>query len=168
MEQALVGVVLLAALTDWLRRKIYNWLTLPAIGAGLVLNALQGRLVASLIGFALCFAIFFLLFALGGMKGGDAKLMAAVGAFLGWPGALVALLYTFVAGGILALIWALAHGKLVALAKRMTYALKALMTPGMAMPDIHDSVVPRMPYGLAIAAGTLMTLYGPTLKGLSP
>lgn len=166
MEQALVGVVLLAALTDWLRRKIYNWLTLPAMGAGLVLNALHGQFLSSLIGFGLCFGVFFLLFILGGMKGGDAKLMAAVGAFVGWPLALVALLYTFVAGGVLAIIWSLAHGKLWILVQRMGYAMRALMTPGMTMPDLQESVVPRLPYGLAIAAGTLMTLYGPAIQGL--
>ncbi|MCU0725520.1 MAG: A24 family peptidase [Planctomycetes bacterium] len=44
------------------------------------------------------------LFRLGGFGGGDAKLLAALGAFLGPAGFLVTLMFIFVAGGVLALV----------------------------------------------------------------
>jgi prepilin peptidase CpaA len=44
------------------------------------------------------------LFSLGGFGGGDAKLLAGLGAFLGPVAFLVALLFIFVAGGVLALV----------------------------------------------------------------
>lgn len=55
--------------------------------------------------FGLCLgiALLFIPFALGGMGGGDVKMMGAVGAFLG-PNVFVSFLYTAILGGIWALI----------------------------------------------------------------
>ena len=55
-------------------------------------------------GLTVAFLLGALLFRLGGMGGGDVKLLAAVGAALGLPGFASALLYMSVAAGVLALV----------------------------------------------------------------
>jgi prepilin peptidase CpaA len=50
--------------------------------------------------------VFFPFFALGGLGGGDVKLMAALGAWVGWRVILGAALYTAVAGGVSGRRWA--------------------------------------------------------------
>jgi Flp pilus assembly protein protease CpaA len=71
------------ALTDWRRRKIYNAATLPATALGLIVSAVEGRAEDALLGALLGFGLGFLGFAAGGMRGGDGKLMCALGAWLG-------------------------------------------------------------------------------------
>ena len=115
LEGILLGIVATAAVIDFRTRRIPNWLTLSAVLLGLVLQTLLRGLPGLLTGFLgllVGAGLFFIPFALGGMGPGDVKLMAAVGAFLGPPGALWAALMTGVAGGVLALVWAALHGRL--------------------------------------------------------
>ena len=93
-------------------RRIPNVLTAAAIalrrgGSRLRLAAMarSPRPSAALGGLA----VFFPFFALGGMGGGDVKLMAALGAWLGWQRSCGAALYTAMAGGVLALAVGLAQ-----------------------------------------------------------
>jgi len=77
-----------------------NAITYPGIALALVLAAGRGRLLESLLA-ALGAGAFFLLVAIvsrGGMGGGDVKLAAMMGAFLGWPSIVVALLIAFTSG----------------------------------------------------------------------
>lgn len=87
-----LGVVLagvtVAAVTDLWRFKVYNLLTLPLLLAGLGYHAFVGGPSALLAGaLGACFGLGVLLpfYLLGGMGGGDLKLLAAVGAWLGIP-----------------------------------------------------------------------------------
>src|SRR6185369_3777747 len=85
-----------AAVVDDLRRgAISNWINLLAIVGGLIYHSVHGGgmgLAMSLGGVVLGFAIFLALYCLGGMGGGDVKLMAAFGALLGPLGILTAAL----------------------------------------------------------------------------
>ena len=89
-----VAVVLAAALvatvTDLWRYKLYNILTLQLLVSGLVWHSLAPSppalgLGGSLLGFAFGFGLLLVFHLLGGVGGGDVKLMAAVGAWLGLP-----------------------------------------------------------------------------------
>ncbi|MDQ7820991.1 MAG: prepilin peptidase [Armatimonadota bacterium] len=83
-----------------------NAITYPGLAAGLALSALQGRIVPAVVAAAGAGA-FFLLIALvsrGGMGGGDIKLAAMMGAFLGWPGIAVGLLVGFLVGAAAGLV----------------------------------------------------------------
>jgi prepilin peptidase CpaA len=165
IEPLIALTVLIAATTDFWRQKIYNWLTLPAILIGLGLNTwldgLRG-LGFSLLGFGLAFFLAFVLYNLKGIKGGDVKLLAAIGAMGGWKFALAAMLYTGLAGGILSLWWAAYHGTFRKTIARMGQLLRALIIPGIRLErPLSDSDSPPLPYGLAIATGTILRLCFP-------
>lgn len=112
----LVVLLLVAAGTDIARHQIYNWNTYSGILLGLLLNALgfgvlggswEG-LVASLQGFLACGAIMLAAFVFFEMGGGDVKLIAMIGAFLGVDRGIESLLWTFSIGfvcGVSMLIW---------------------------------------------------------------
>lgn len=80
----------IAVVTDWRERKIYNWLTFPAFALALGLRMVgygfdgPGTLSEGLLGAAIGFVPFFALAWKGGMGMGDVKLVAVVGACLGW------------------------------------------------------------------------------------
>jgi prepilin peptidase CpaA len=81
-----LGIATMGAVTDVRDRRIPNWLTYGGLVAALRVRCallswlgLRGGLLGLLLGGG----IFFLLFVLGGMGGGDVKLMAAVGAWAG-------------------------------------------------------------------------------------
>ncbi len=89
---------------DARHRIIPDAVTMPGIILGLGFSALEPGvgLVSSLLGVALGGG-FLLLVAIvtnGGMGGGDIKLAAMMGAFLGWAGLLSGLLLGFVAGAV--------------------------------------------------------------------
>lgn len=104
----LIAMPLLAlcALTDIQTRKIPNrWLlaTLPAsligaIGAAGIHDGLIGSLVGGSIIFALMVGVG--LFSRGGVGPGDIKMGAAVGLLVGWPGAAIAVVVTWIPFGL--------------------------------------------------------------------
>ena len=94
---AVVAVALVACVTDLRSRRIPNVLTFGAATAGLVFHIFapmgEGPTTA-LLGWLIGVAIFFVPFALGGLGGGDVKLLGALGAWLGPSGIFWAALYT--------------------------------------------------------------------------
>ncbi len=100
----LVGMA--ATVDDLARREIANWIPAAALAGGFGWQVGQdgwaGALHA-LAGATAGFAIFLVFYLLGGMGGGDVKLMAGFGALLGTGRVLEAALWTAGAGGIFAL-----------------------------------------------------------------
>jgi len=113
-----------AAVTDLINHRIYNWTTYPGIILALAVNYLQNGwdgdypgLFDSLKGLALCGGLMLVCFVLRpDVGGGDLKLLAMVGAFLGLEKGLEALLWTFVLGaaaGVAVVIWRVGLFRLV-------------------------------------------------------
>jgi prepilin peptidase CpaA len=149
-----IAIVLTAAATDLHRRRIPNWLTLgawmlaaPAQAA--MLGFGNGLLEWSL-GWGTGLTVFLPLYALGGMAAGDVKLMAAVGAWLGPAMAFQIALTAFVLGGA----WAFAY---VFWFRHGGQALRNIA--GIMRGKTGGPSVGSMPYGVAIAAGTLAMLF---------
>jgi prepilin peptidase CpaA len=99
----LVGVA--AAVDDLARRRIANWIPATALAGGLGWQIGQHGwwgLLYALGGAAAGFGVFLIFYLLGGMGGGDIKLMAGFGALLGAGRLLEAALWTAGVGGLLA------------------------------------------------------------------
>src|SRR5579872_4437389 len=98
---------LVAALEDLCRGSISNWVNGSALAGGLLYHTVRGGgpgLLTAAGGAVLGFVIFLVCYLMGGMGGGDVKLMAAFGSLLGPPGILMAALLTAIIGGLLAIL----------------------------------------------------------------
>jgi len=100
----LVGLA--ATVDDLARRQIANWIPAAALAGGFGWQIGQDGwmgAVHALAGAAAGFAVFLAFYLLGGMGGGDVKLMAGFGALLGTGRLIEAALWTAGVGGVLAL-----------------------------------------------------------------
>ncbi len=140
-----------AAASDLLTMTIPNRLSLAvvaafavfAVVAGLSWDAVLWHVAAG----ALVLAVCFVMFALGWIGGGDAKLVSAVALWLGFATLLEYLLIASAAGGVLTIA---------------LLALRGLPLPGFALgwtwlARLHDRKT-GVPYGIALA-GAAMLVY---------
>ena len=100
----LLLLLIVATYTDVKRQMIYNWNTYPGLLLGFVLRGWVGGtagLEDATKGFAICGGLMLICFVLFGLGGGDLKLIAMMGTFLGFERGVEALLWTLVLGGIL-------------------------------------------------------------------
>ena len=101
-----VLVGLAATVDDLAHREIANWIPAAALAGGFGWQIGQDGwmgAVHALAGAAVGFAVFLAFYLLGGMGGGDVKLMAGFGALLGTGRLIEAALWTAGVGGVLAL-----------------------------------------------------------------
>lgn len=158
-------VLAVATFTDLRSRRIPNWLVLPFMAAGPVVAAcLHGwaGVGRSLEGLALGALIFGVLFAMGGMGMGDVKLFAAIGAWVGPSQLMLALVVTGLAGGLMAVLWALAGGFMADLLKGTGELAFGWKERGMKPPAelvLSNPRARKMPYAPAIAIGTLLSFF---------
>jgi prepilin peptidase CpaA len=151
----------LCAYWDLRYRKIPNWATLPGIVLGLGVSILfggWGGMKASGIGFLIGFGALLVLFVLGWMGGGDVKLMAAVGALKGYPFVVSALFYSLIVGvviGVAMLIW---NRKTQRAFKNLFFVVASRFSPLIPKQNINREETQKIPFGLAIVAGTLWAM----------
>ena len=109
-----VGVVLIvAAWIDGRELRVPNWLTYPMALAGLLFNFAVGGwdgLGEGAFGLVVGLACLMPLYMVGGMGAGDVKLMAGVGAWLGWYITFYAFCVTTIVGAVLAIAMVLYRG----------------------------------------------------------
>lgn len=94
-----------AVLEDLCRGSISNWISFSAIVGGLFYHFVRQDwpgLASAGGGALLGFAVFLLFYWMGGMGGGDIKLMAGFGALLGPMSILTAAVFASVIGGLIA------------------------------------------------------------------
>jgi len=168
------GAVLAALLGAWCdvtSARIPNRLTYPAILTALVvrLGFLGWRgLLEGLFGMFLCGGVFFLLFVAHAMGGGDVKLMAAVGAWVGYRHAGIALIVCALTGGLIALGYVVVLKRYRTTFSNIGAAIKFHATHGLRVNpalNLSSANTVRMPYGVAIAAGAVGTLISTVWKG---
>ena len=162
----LIILICVCFMTDVLWRKIYNVVLLPVAGLALALHFMEGgltRLGFSLFGFAAGLCILIIPFLLGGMGGGDVKLLAVIGALKGATFALVTSIYMALLGGLIALAILLFQRGAWNKIKKAAYFMGGLRL-GIILPLglSRSSLSASYPYGIAIAGGALASLL---LKG---
>lgn len=117
--------------------------------------------MASLLeGMMLGFICLLPLYAVRAMGAGDVKLMMMIGAFLGPMQTLGVVVLTFAAGGVLAIVMALWQRSFRQLVLNLRFMLttSAISAAGGASAKFEplQQTAGRMPYAIAIAAGTLL------------
>jgi len=171
----LTMVLVAAVATDLRSRRIPNTLVLAGLAGAFMLHAgawllgivpLAGaRWWAPLAGGVAGLAVLMPLYLLRACGAGDVKLMAVVGAFVGAKVVLAAALYTVLAGGLLALLFMLGRGvtaQTLANVRLLLSQWSARMRSGQGVkfePLQHTAA--RLPYAVAITAGTLIALRWP-------
>ena len=169
----IVALLCLALRHDIASRRIPNWLVFAGLLAGLACNlfALRGAglflpdggglgLISSSLGALAGLLIMLPLYLLRALGAGDAKLMAAVGAFLGPMQVAGAALLTFVAGGVLSLVAALWSGSLARVLGNLRMMGMVALTgraTGISLREVETTG--RLPYAIAIASGTGLQLW---------
>jgi prepilin peptidase CpaA len=171
---ALFALVLTAVVCDLRSRRIPNALVASGIALGLLFQAVApdaggglfghraGALgvVPALLGGLLGLGLFLPLYALRAMGAGDVKLLAMVGVWLGAPAVAYAALWTLLAGGVLALGWALGTGVLrrvlANLREMAVSSFVRIQAGGGAAVPAPPTPTGRLPYAVAIACGTAL------------
>ena len=158
----------LAIYGEVLKRRIPNYLTLAGMAFGLVAALIESGvpgLKDAAIGLLVGGGVFLPFCLLGLVGGGDMKLMAATGAIIGYPLVLRALTDTCIAGGLLAVGIAAWNGTLLtafAEAFRIIFGAKKRRDEKKVSADGDGERRPlptMIPYGIAIAAGTIYTIF---------
>ena len=160
-----LSIGFVAVVTDLRSRRIPNVLTfgsaLAALAYHLVTGGGSGFAGASL-GWLAGVAFFFLPFALGGLGGGDVKLMGALGAWLGAATAVWVALYAGIAGGLLALVVAAYRGYLGTALGNLWLLLMHWRVSGPRPLDeltLEGGHGPRLAYAVPIFVGILVTTW---------
>jgi prepilin peptidase CpaA len=158
----LVGLSLViglaASIEDLWHRKVSNAIALAAFVSGIVARALLFGLPGvgdGLLGSVIGFAVFLVFFLMGGMGGGDIKLMAGFGAILGKDLIWVAAIMTALVGGLMALVYLIVQ----------KVRRPAPPAEGAAAPPLRKQAIPYAP---AITLGVLLSfLSDPSFAYLS-
>jgi prepilin peptidase CpaA len=160
-------VALIAIVSDLRYRKIFNWLTLPAMGVGLFVSYFLGGLSGLAFGFTGVLLIFIAFGWMWGVKilgAGDVKLLMAFASLAGASTvsgrnavAFVAdlALLTILVGGFIAVILLGIKGRLGAFGKKLYRFLFTMASRNLAteFPKADPSL--KMPFGVSISIAAI-------------
>ena len=166
-----IGTALAAAGCDLRTRRVPNLLTGPILLAGLAWGIWVGGLAGladSVAGCLLLAIPYVLLFVFAGGGAGDAKLMGAVGAWLGVVNGAVALVAVALAGIVLAVGFALARkrfgaalvnvGRIVNAVLMFLVVRRRLSEAQSLLPE--TAAMEKVPYAVAVFAGVCIAAGG--------
>jgi prepilin peptidase CpaA len=163
------GVLMLflvcAAVIDSRTHRIPNWLVFSGALYAIVYNTMfplwpNATVFLPLAGLSLGLALFLPLYLLRAMGAGDVKLLAMVGAFVGAGAVWQIALSSMIVGGVLAIVYVLLKGTAQRLYTNLSALFRASVIDTMTgtMPNLHvatSTSAGRLPYGVAIALGTI-------------
>jgi prepilin peptidase CpaA len=138
---------------------------MPAFLFGLALHLALGgwgQLFTALAAGIICGLVFLVFYLAGGMGAGDVKLIMAVGCIAGLSHVAYLLVLTALSGGAMAIALAVARGRLQQTLTNVGALASHHGHEGLQPhPEINlsNSETLRLPYALAIAGGSLLTLY---------
>lgn len=159
-----------AAANDFATRRIPNWLNFALILSGWIIAALGNGPVSfshSLQGAGLGFAVGFVLFVLGALRGGDVKLITGIGAWLGPILLIKILIVEKVVGLIIVLVQCGMTGKLRMLFRNSAVlAMNLSQVSEIGIKQIQEdgqtfrSIDRPLPYAVPILTAVLIVMCG--------
>ena len=167
-------VVAVATFTDLRSRRIPNWLVLPSLLAGIVISPFrhdwQGNhhgfgwhgLGQCLAGVSLSLLFNVIPFLMGWTGGGDVKLYAAIGAWVGPVQFFWSFFFASFVGGMMVLGWAAYNGLIKGFSKGKGNQIFGAKQPEVCCEPATAKVGllrRKMPYAPAIAIGTLLSFF---------
>ena len=159
------GIALAACVTDLRTRRVPNVLTLGAATAAVAFHAAShagSGLLFAVLGWGVGLLMFLPLFVLRGIGGGDVKLLAALGAWLGPSLVLWVAAFAAIAGGVFALVVSAVHGYTGQAFSNVWGLLSYWRVMGVKTHPgltLDATTAPRLPYALPMAAGLGITLW---------
>lgn len=174
MQACFALALLVASWIDTKTRLIPNRLTYPLLLIGLVGNALVSMLGVdrswnaigieeSLQGAGVCFALMLFLFFIGSTGGGDVKLAAAIGAFLGPQAGLTSIAWCHILAGAVAILWAVGQLNYFCIVNRLRRYTIDCWVAQRLLPfsgDFGSLGKKRIPMAAFFALGVLITQLG--------
>ena len=166
-----IAVAAIAALTDWRRGEIPNWLTYGALALGPLLHA--GRMLAahlpmesalteggySIVGALVASIVPALLYKQGAIGGGDLKLLACLGALLQTMLGVEAEMSGFFAAALIAPARLAYDGKLIATLKNAFTILGNMFLPKSKQRHVEETALSWFRLGPALFFGVALTAY---------
>ncbi len=173
-------VVVVGMVIDFRTMTIPNKLTFPAAAVGIILNAVYGYMLTGVEGagsqainavagwlLGAAITVVFSVLPIGSAKDkeklgmGDAKLMAAVGAFLGWKLALVTFFYFCLSFGVISIIVLLKvvpWNAIKFLLMSIFMGAGAKAAPTIDATKLNEQRKKPIPAGVAIALGAMLAI----------
>jgi prepilin peptidase CpaA len=157
--------LLIATASDLRSRRIPNWLVFPFLVAGVIVSTVSHGwrgLEQSILGVLLAAFLLGILYWLGGMGMGDLKLCAAIGAWIGPQQLVLALVMMGLAGGVMALFWAIRGGFLkesLSGAGDLVFGMRKRGLRPHPTLVLANPCARKMPYAPAIAIGTIFSFF---------
>ena len=154
----------MAAAIDLRSRRIPNWLTASLIATGLVQSSLVFSSVSvgqAWAGLGVGFGLTFVMFAVGAMGGGDVKLFAGIGAWVGPLCVVQIFAVEAVIGMVVVVAQAVHAGRLRALARgSAVIAMNAAVRGDLSCPEEPMSAanINRLPYAVPTLLATVTVL----------
>jgi prepilin peptidase CpaA len=166
-SSTLLLLSLLGAACAWdlTSRRIPNGLIATALVAALACAALAGRSANALVGAFAGLLVLLPFFAMRWVGAGDAKLLAAIGAFTGAPAVLHVLFYSALVGGALGAAMIAAQRFRQPTVTTSGPQIGERLPPSVGAADSTERIPDAaaggtVPYAVALAAGTILHLVG--------
>ncbi len=163
----MLGLLAWAAVVDLRTRRIPNWLTFSLVLAGLGQSFTWARTVGpadAFLGLLTGFGLTFILFGIGALGGGDVKLLAGLGAWLGPMPILIVFALAAILGMCFVLAQAFAQGRLRNLFRNSAVIALSLTQAG----DLEQAAETGkacssdgkpLPYAVPVFFATTLTLF---------
>lgn len=155
------AILILAAWIDGKELKVPNWITFPMVLSGLIYSAAAGDgLAAGLQGMCCGLLCLLPLYAVGGMGAGDVKLMAGIGAWVGWEITFYSFCVSVIVGAVMAVIMVASRGAWKKHYEQFLLILSewSVIRNPYELSKIAAERKPTMfllPYGIPICIGTI-------------
>jgi len=155
------SIAAIGGYTDYRWRRIPNWLTLPAVLLGIVVNSILSGWAGtreSLLGTGLGLLILLPIVSMKGMGMGDLKFVTAFGAFLG-PSHLIAVLVAAIfINAFIALTMVIWKRRVRQTIRNLGHMLVSLLTLHLPGPELtlDNPQLVKVPFGVALAIGIFL------------